>query len=78
MFGTCISQMGHDTGRLSLGLIRRYLPQRLIQWSGVCPYHRGRVAHICVIRLTITGSVNGQSPDRRQAIIQTNAGKLLI
>ena len=40
--------------------------------------HWGRVTHICVTRLTITGSDNGLSPERRQAIIWTNAGILLI
>ena len=34
--------------------------------------------HICVSKLTIIGSDNGLSPDRRQAIIRTNAGILLI
>ena len=40
--------------------------------------HWGRVKHICVSRLTITGSDNGLSPGRRQAIMWTNAGILLI
>ena len=40
--------------------------------------HWGRVMHICVSKLTIIGSDNGLSPDRRQAIIWTNAGILLI
>ena len=40
--------------------------------------HWGQVTHIYVSRLTITGSVNGLSPGRRQAIIWTNAGILLI
>ena len=40
--------------------------------------HWGRVTHICVSRLTITGSDNGLSPGRRQAFIWTNAGILLI
>ena len=40
--------------------------------------HWGRVTHICVNKLTIIGSDNGLSPDRRQAIIWTNAGLLLI
>ena len=40
--------------------------------------HWGRVTHICVSRLTITGSDNGLSPERRQAIICTCAGILLI
>ena len=38
----------------------------------------GRVTHICVGKLTIIGSDNGLSPGRRQAIIWTNAGILLI
>ena len=40
--------------------------------------HWGRVTHICVGNLTIIGPDNGLSPDRRQAIIWTNAGILLI
>ena len=36
------------------------------------------VTHICVSKLTIIGSDNGLSPGRRQAIIWTNAGILLI
>ena len=40
--------------------------------------HWGRVTHICVGELTIIGSDNGLSPGRRQAIIWTNAGILLI
>ena len=40
--------------------------------------HWGRVTHICVSDLTSIGSDNGLSPGRRQAIIRTNAGLLLI
>ena len=40
--------------------------------------HWGRVTHICVGKLTIIGSDNGLSPERRQAIIWTNAEILLI
>ena len=40
--------------------------------------HWGRVTHICVIKLTIIGSDNCLLPGRRQAIIWTNAGILLI
>ena len=40
--------------------------------------HWGRVTHICVGKLTIIGSDNGLSPGRRQAIIWTNPGILLI
>ena len=35
--------------------------------------HWGRVTHICVGKLTIIGSDNDLSPERRQAIIWTNA-----
>ena len=38
----------------------------------------GRVTHICVGNLTMIAPDNGSSPDRRQAIIWTNAGILLI
>ena len=40
--------------------------------------HWGRVTHICVAKLTITGSDNGLSPGRCQAIIWTSDGILLI
>ena len=40
--------------------------------------HWGRVTHICVGNLTIIGSDNGLSPDRRQAITWTNVGIMLI
>ena len=46
------------------------------QWLGLT--HWGRVTHICVSKLTTIGSDNGLSPGRRQAIIWTNAGILLI
>ena len=40
--------------------------------------HWGRVTHVCVSKLTNIVSDNGLSPGRRQAIIWTNAGILLI
>ena len=40
--------------------------------------HWGRVKHICVSKLTTISSYNGLSPGRRQAIIWTNDGILLI
>ena len=40
--------------------------------------HWGRVTRICVSKVSITVSDNGLSPDRRQAIIWTNVGILLI
>ena len=48
-----------------------------IQCSAILT-HWGRVTHICVSEIIITGSDNGLSPGRRQAIIWTNAGILLI
>ena len=50
------------------------------QWRDCCSTltHWGRVTHICVNKLTIIGSDNGLSPGRRQAIIWTNTGILLI
>ena len=40
--------------------------------------HWGRVTHLCVSKLSTLGSDNGLSPGRRQAIIWTNGGILLI
>ena len=48
----------------------------VLGWDGLT--HWGRVMHICVNKLSIIGSDNGLSPQRRQAIIWTNAGILLI
>ena len=53
-----------------------YIRSVLVGLRSLTPW--GRVTHICVIKLTIIGSDNGLSPDRRQAIIWTNAGILLI
>ena len=40
--------------------------------------HWGRMTHVCISKLNIIGSDNGLSPGRRQAIIWTSAGILLI
>ena len=40
--------------------------------------HWGRVTYICISKLIIIGSYKSLSPGRRQAIIWTNAGILLI
>ena len=40
--------------------------------------HWGRMTHICVSKLTIIGSDNALSPNRRRAIILTNAGILSV
>ena len=47
-----------------------FIPQSLTHWGGM--------THVCVGKLTIIGSDNGLSPGRRQAIVWTNAGILLI
>ena len=51
-----------------------------MSWNmqGAILTHWGRVTHICVSELIIIGSDNGLSPGRRQAIIWTNDGILLI
>ena len=49
-----------------------------LNYSFIWLTHWGRVTHIWVGKLTIIGSDNGLSPGRRQAIIWTNAGILLI
>ena len=56
--------------RLNSTYIRMYCAGSLTHW--------GRVTHIYVSDPTITGSDNGLSPRRRQAIIWTNAEILLI
>ena len=48
----------------------------LIKWCLLT--HWGQVTHICISKLTAIASDNGLSPGRRQAIIWTNAGILLI
>ena len=64
-------------------LTKTHLKMLSVQWQPFCPgkdelIHWGRMTHICVSNLTIIGSDNGLSPSRRQAIIWTNAGILLI
>ena len=49
-----------------------------VRSQGHCLTHWGQAKHICVGNLTIIVSDNGLSPDRRQAIIWTNATILLI
>ena len=64
-----------------------YVSPSLTELTGIIPLvmayryystHRGRVTHICVKKLTVTGSDNGLSPGRRQAILWTGDGILLI
>ena len=54
-------------------VMRQHADPSLVQLT-----HWGRVTHICVSKLIIIGSDNGLSPERRQAIIWTIAGILLI
>ena len=56
-----------------------HFPSALTHWHRPASLtHWGRVTHICVGNQIIIGSDNGLSPSRRQAIIWTNAGILLI
>ena len=52
--------------------------EHFIQTILIVLTHWGRGTHICISKLTIIGSDNGLSPGRRQAIIWTNTGILLI
>ena len=61
--------------------ITHYLNQYwfIVHWIGANELtHWGWATHICVSKLTIIGSDNDLSPGRRQAIIWTNDGTLLI
>ena len=49
---------------------------KYVSWDNLT--HWSRVRRICVSKLSIIGSDNGLSPDRRQAIIWTSAGILII
>ena len=52
--------------------------QNILEWAPEGLTLRGRKTHICVGNLTIIGSDNGLSPGRRQDIIWSKAGILLI
>ena len=72
--------MGDDLNHLSVGNWWQMQIFSFPQHSSTPRWltHWGRVTHICVAYLTIIVSDNGLSPSRRQAIIWTNAGILLI
>ena len=59
-------------------LIHDILITAVYSWKKACLTHQGWVTHICVSEIIIVGSDNGLSPGRRQVIIWTNAGILLI
>ena len=63
-------KLTEESAQLAVMLLHKFSAALLTHW--------GRVTHICVGKLTIIGSDNGLSPGRRQAIIWTNAGILLI
>ena len=58
------------THRSMLFIVHFTMKHSLTQW--------GRATHICANKITIIGPDNGLSPGRRQAIIWTIAGILLI
>ena len=62
-----------DTNRAGHFTLDAYA-SRPVAWL----FHWGRVTYICVADLATIGSDNDLSPVRRQAIIWTNAGILLI
>ena len=61
-----------------VGEMKRFYVHEASPFPSMSLTHWGRVTHICVGNLTIIGPGNGLSPVRRQAIIWTNAGILLI
>ena len=72
---SCTSHRNVDFHFLPPEFLVRLIPI----WTHCWPLtHWGRVTHICVGTNTNIGSDNGLSPGRRQAIIWTNAGILLI
>ena len=71
----CLQQFNDTFFQVSLYSNESTL-QFIIGWLSLT--HWGRVTHICVGNLAVIGSDKGLSPVRRQAIIWTNAGILLI
>ena len=65
---------------ISISQWKKDVTTLLMHWSYafLASTHWGRVTQICVGKLTIIGADNGLSPGRRQVIIWTNAGVLLI
>ena len=58
--------------------IHIFIPGLVLTLTSAWLTHWGQVTHKCVGRLTTIDSDNGLSPGRRQAIIWTNAGILVI
>ena len=93
LINICVSNCHRAHMMLFVSLVLQINPQRLMRKTASDLFgsyhatlmqtswiltHWGRVTQICVSKLTIFGSDNGLSPGRRQAIIWTNAGVLLI
>ena len=75
----CLHHNMLTTAMLHMSVIVEYMWHYTSLYKPVNPLtHWGRVTHTCVSELTIIGSDNSLSPDRRQAIIWTSAGILLI
>ena len=80
--------VGHMTTNICVPWDKIYMPRAcghdlmlspgMSKILGIPLTHWGRVTHICIGKLTIISSDNGLSPERRQAIIWSNAGILLI
>ena len=72
IWAQCLSHSVNDLDVYATGweFCIKHAPALLTHW--------GRVTHICVSKLCIISSDNGLPPGRRQAIIWTNAGILLI
>ena len=70
--------MRHSSSICSINQIQYLCFPRIFSKSRVDITHWGRVTHICVSKLTIIVPDNGLSPGRRQAIIWTDDGILLI
>ena len=75
IYGTWISNYTHN---FMWDVITYAWPISLLLAPHTILTHWGRVTYICISKLTIIGSDNGLAPTRRQAIIWTNVGILLI
>ena len=75
--GNVWREMMCETGSVIQDLFVRYRSGRG-EASSLLFTHWGQVTHICVNKVTAIGSDNGLSRGRRQAIIWTNAGILLL
>ena len=74
----CLPNKWLHCNGITMNIITSQVTSDSTVYLTICLTYWGRVTHICVGKLTIIGSDNGLSPERRQAIIWTNAGILLI